>query len=155
MDRAGDRQALEARVASLERSWNEHDARAFAAAFSEDADFTNVFGMPAKGRKAIEGFHAPIFATMFKDSHLSVVETQVRFLRDDVASIDARWEMTGARDPHGDPWPMRRGLLSFVATRGPGGWLLDVAHNMELPATDDLANAQRAVQQSGGGLRGR
>lgn len=147
MDRS-EREAIEARLASLAHSWNVHDARAFAAVFAEDADFTNVFGMPAKGRKAIEEFHAPIFATMFKDSRLSLTEIRVRLLRADVAAVDARWEMTGARDPNGQPWPMRRGLLSFVATRGERGWTLDVAHNMELPPTDELANAQRAVQQS-------
>lgn len=150
---AADREAIEARVAALAQSWNVHDARAFAAAFAEDADFTNVFGMPAKGRKAIEEFHAPIFATMFRESRLSLTETRIRFLRSDVAAVDTRWEMTGAHDPHGKPWPMRRGLLSFVATRGEQGWTLDVAHNMELPATDELANAQRAVQQSAAGGR--
>ena len=144
-----DRQAIEARLASLQRAWNQHDAQAFAASFAEDADFTNVFGMPAKGRRAIEEFHAPIFATMFRDSALSLGETRIRFLRPDVAAVDARWEMTGAYDPHGNPWPKRRGLLSFVASRGERGWAFDVAHNMDLPAQDDLADAQRALQAKG------
>ena len=148
MDDELERKAIEARVASLAQSWNAHDAHGFAAAFAEDADFTNVFGMPAKGRRAIEEFHAPIFATMFKESRLSLTDTRVRFLRADVAAVDVHWEMTGARDPQGHPWPMRRGLLSFVATRGQQGWMLDVAHNMELPPTDELADAQRRVQQS-------
>lgn len=145
-----DRRAIEAQLRSLEGAWNRHDARAFAALFAEDAHFVNVFGMPANGRKAIEEFHAPIFATMFRESRLSLGETKVRFLRPDVAAVDARWEMTGARDPQGNPWPKRRGLLSFVATRR-DGWTFDVAHNMELPATDEMAEAQRAVQQAGRG----
>jgi uncharacterized protein (TIGR02246 family) len=150
MDRhAVDRRAIESQLAALESAWNRHDAGAFAAVFAEDADFVNVFGMPAKGRKAIEEFHAPIFATMFRDSRLSLVETRVRFLGGNVAAVDARWEMTGARDPHGNPWPKRRGLLSFVATQD-GGWKFDVAHNMELPASDDMADAQRAVQETRG-----
>jgi len=144
---SSDRQAIEERLGSLAFAWNQHDARAFAANFAEDADFTNVFGMPAKGRSAIEQFHAPIFATMFRDSELSLAETRIRFLRSDVAAVDACWEMTGAYDPHGKPWPRRRGLLSFVATRGAGGgWAFDVAHNMDLPADDGLADAQREIQ---------
>ncbi len=142
------RRAIESQLVALEGAWNRHDAKAFAAVFADDADFVNVFGMPAKGRKAIEEFHVPIFATMFRDSTLSLVEKQVRFLRNDVAAVHARWEMTGARDPQGNPWPKRRGLLSFVATQR-DGWKFDVAHNMELPANDDMANAQRAVQQTG------
>lgn len=151
MDTANtDRVRIQGQLAALERAWNSHDAGAFAAVFAEDADFVNVFGMPAKGRKAIEDFHAPIFATMFRESRLSLTAPEVRFLRPDVAAVDARWEMDGARDPHGKPWVKRRGLLSFVATRDEGAWRFAVAHNMELPVTDDMANAQRRVQQGAG-----
>ena len=34
-------------------AWNHHDAKAFAAVFSEDADFTNVRGVGASGRANI------------------------------------------------------------------------------------------------------
>jgi uncharacterized protein (TIGR02246 family) len=145
--RVAERRAIETQLAALENAWNRHDAAAFAAVFAEDADFVNVFGMPATGRKAIQEFHAPIFATLFRDSRLSLVEKRVRFLGSEVAAVDARWEMTGARDPQGNAWPKRRGLLSFVATRG-SEWRFDVAHNMELPPTDDMADAQRAVQRA-------
>ncbi len=51
-------------------AWNRHDAKAFAAVFSEDADFTNWRGTGASGRAKIEAFHAPMFATIFSKSHL-------------------------------------------------------------------------------------
>jgi uncharacterized protein (TIGR02246 family) len=59
-------QAADKIVVAMVRAWNSHDAHAFAAIFARDADFTNVFGMVAQGREAIEGFHAPIFETMFR-----------------------------------------------------------------------------------------
>lgn len=90
--------AVESLIDCLVAAWNVHDAGRFAAVFHEDADFTNVFGMHAQGREAIERFHAPIFETMFRDSHLSAPETRVRFIRPDVAAVDVHWEMTGARD---------------------------------------------------------
>jgi uncharacterized protein (TIGR02246 family) len=93
--------ALKSVINDLIGAWNRHDVRAFAQPFALDADFTNVFGMRAKGREAIAQFHTPIFKTMFKDSRLVATETTVRILRPDVAAIDAHWEMTGARDPHG------------------------------------------------------
>ena len=52
--------------------------------------------------------------------------------------------MTGARDPHGNPWPERRGLMNWIATPHDGRWLVDVSHNMDLPAPD-LARAQAAL----------
>jgi|SRR5688572_6177252 uncharacterized protein (TIGR02246 family) len=138
--------AIEAIAARLAESWNRHDAQALAAVFAEDADFTNVFGMVAKGRAAIEALHAPLFKSIFKDSQLTVIETGVRLIRPDVASVDVKWQMTGARDPHGNPWPNREGLLNWIATRRGSGWLVDVSHNMDLPSPD-LVKAQAALSE--------
>ncbi len=132
-------------VESLFEAWNVHDAHAFAGPFAADADFTNVFGMRAKGRQAIERFHAPIFATMFAQSTLTQGSTDVRFLRPDVAAIDVGWEMTGARDPHGAEWPSRKGIMSLVAARDGSQWSIAVMHNMDLPP-EALAGAQAALQ---------
>ena len=137
-------QAIKGLAHALEAAWNRHDARALAEVFAEDADFTNVFGMVATGRVAIEALHAPLFKTMFKDSHLTVLETRVRMIRPDVAAVDVKWTMTGARDPHGNPWPEREGLLNWIVTDHDGAWLIDVSHNMDLPSPD-LAKAQAAL----------
>ncbi|MFZ5789317.1 MAG: SgcJ/EcaC family oxidoreductase [Pseudomonadota bacterium] len=141
-----DEQAVRGIVKALVAAWNRHDARAFAVVFAEDADFTNVFGMHAKGRAEIEGFHLPIFKTMFKDSRLEAVETRIRFLRPDVAAADVLWKMTGAHDANGKEWPDRRGLLNFVATAKGGAWSIDVFHNMDLPEAE-RAQAQAALMK--------
>jgi uncharacterized protein (TIGR02246 family) len=138
--------AIEAVVARLVEAWNRHDAHAFVAAFAEDAEFTNVFGMVQKGRAGIEAAHVPVFKTMFKDSRLAVKETRIRLIRPDVASVDVRWTMTGARDPHGNPWPEREGLLNWIVTKHGDHWLIDVSHNMDLPSAD-LAKAQAALSK--------
>jgi len=139
--------AVESLIDSLVVAWNVHDAGRYAAVFHEDADFTNVFGMHAQGQEAIERFHAPIFETMFRESHLSAPETRVRFIRPDVAAVDVRWDMTGARDPRGDPWPLRRGLMSLVCTRENADWAIAVMHNMDLPP-EELAEAQQNLQRA-------
>jgi uncharacterized protein (TIGR02246 family) len=133
-------------VAAMLHAWNVHDAHAFAAIFARDADFTNVFGMVARGREEIEGFHGPIFETMFKDSSLTAMQTRTRPIRPDVAAVDFRWEMSGACDPAGNPWPSRRGLMNLVLTREEGSWSIAVMHNMELPM-DGTADAQAHLQK--------
>ena len=110
---AAARAAIEARVAALEATWNEHDAVAFTEGFAEDVDFTNVFGITLRGRAAITASHAAIFKGMFSASTLAITETCIRFIHDDIAAIDARWEMTGARDPMG-----RRACGWHLAVRG-------------------------------------
>ena len=113
-------------------AWNKHDAKAFSMVFAEDADFTNVRGTSATGRAEIEKFHAPLFATRFKNTDQKMTKTKVRFIKSDVAAVDAWWEMTGAIGPDGQVVPVRKGLLSLVMTKEDGKWFIKVMHNMDL-----------------------
>src|SRR5688500_16793948 len=69
-------------VADFSAAVNKHDARAFSMVFHEDADFTNIWGMRATGRKAIEDFHRPLFegdgvrAPSFKSAVFKVLDTK-------------------------------------------------------------------------------
>ena len=104
---ANDGQSIKKVLADFSGGWNSHDAKAFSMVFAVDADFTNVRGVSAQGRSEVEKFHAPRFATYFKDTHLTIKETKIRFIKPDVAEVDARWEMTGAQDPEGHVIPLR------------------------------------------------
>lgn len=124
-------------LADFVEAWNRHDAKAFSMVFAEDTDFTNVRGMSAHGRAEVEKFHAPRFATTFKDTHQKMTETKIRFIKPDVAAVDARWEMTGAKNPEGQDLPLRKGLLNFVMTKEGDMWFITVMHNMDLPASPE------------------
>ena len=137
--------AIDRLLAEMVAMWNRHDARAYAAIFADDADFTNVFGMSMHGRAAVERAHAAIFKTMFRDSILAITAAAVRFLRPDVASVDVRWRMVGARDPQGHEWPERYGLLSAVATETPDGWSFAVFHNQDLPPPERVAEIMKLL----------
>ncbi len=145
MSTSGSEQAAHDIVAAMADAWNAHDAHAFAAIFAWNSDFTNVFGMSAHGREEIERFHRPLFETMFKESRLAAIRTQARQIRPDVAAVDLHWEMSGARDPSGNQWPSRRGLMNLLITREQEGWAIMVMHNMELPS-DGVADAQAQLQ---------
>ncbi len=116
----------------LDDAWNEHDARAFAEPFCEDADFTNVRGMQAHGRAGVERFMEPLFATMFADSEQRILSSTSRFLTKDLAAVDAWWTMDGALTPYGQLRPTRYGLASLVMRKDPDCWRILLWHNMEL-----------------------
>ncbi|HWA48806.1 MAG TPA: SgcJ/EcaC family oxidoreductase [Dongiaceae bacterium] len=137
-------QAIDRIVTDMTAAWNRHDVAAFGAAFAEDAEFTNVFGMVQRGRPEIEALHAPLFKTIFKDSVLTSTEIRLRMIRPDVAAVDVRWKMSGARNPMGEPWPEREGILNWVVTQHGDRWLIDVSHNMDLPPPE-LVKAQTAL----------
>lgn len=130
-----DEAEIEKVLAGFIEAWNKHDAKAFSMVFAEDADFTNVRGVGASGRVEIERFHAPLFATRFKDTNGKMTKTKIRFIKADVAAVDAWWEMTGAKGPEGQDIPLRKGLLNFVMTKTGEQWFITVMHNMDLPVT--------------------
>jgi len=116
-------------------AWNKHDAKAFSMIFAVDADFTNVAGTSKHGRIEIEKHHEPGFTTRWKDSYQKILQSKIRFIKSDVAAVDAWWELTGIKGPEGQDMPARKGLLNFIMTKNEGIWLIVVMHNMDLPAT--------------------
>jgi len=135
-----DQAALQALVDRFSRAVNSKDAKALAACFTEDGEFTNPVGMTERGRAAIEAFHAGLFAPVrrpntpsFYNARLRVLSSSFRMLRPDIATIDLRWQQDGAIAPDGSPWGTRTGILSWVAVRAHGNWLIAVWHNLELP----------------------
>jgi uncharacterized protein (TIGR02246 family) len=116
-------------------AWNKHDAKASSNVFSEDADFTNVRGASAHGRSEVEKFHAPRFTTTFKDTYQKITQSKIRFIKPDVAAVDAWWEMAGVKSPEGQDMPPRKGLLNFIMTKNSNTWLITIMHNMDLPAS--------------------
>ena len=82
-------------VARLQAAWNEGDAEAFAAEFTDDADFVNVRGDYASGRNSIAGGHAHIFSTIYKGSAIHYSLAHLRTLAPTVclAHLDAQLDV--------------------------------------------------------------
>lgn len=138
---SGDEESVRKLIAAMGEAFAKLDAHAFSMVFHEDADFTNVWGMTAHGRKAIEEFHRPLLEgdgagpiPSFKHAETKVLDTKIRFLRPDVASVDATWSQTGAVQ-NGKEMGPRKGLLMLIATKEQSGWGIAVMHNMDLPVT--------------------
>jgi uncharacterized protein (TIGR02246 family) len=115
-------------------AWNSHDMAAFAALYAEDADFVNVLGVWLQGRAAIREHHAAIHASRMKTSRLTALETEVRFLRPDVALVHVHWELTGQIGPDGAALPTRQGILSHVVAKTGGKWLITSSQNTDIAA---------------------
>ena len=104
-------------------AWTRHDAKAYAALFTEDCDVVNVLGWWWQGRSELEGKLTAAFSYVFRESELTITDVQVRFLKPDVAVAHARWTMTGARTPAGGA-PPSSGIQTLILTRQTGHWLI-------------------------------
>lgn len=113
-------------VQQLQDGWNAHDAKAFAAPFTADADYVVINGMVLKGREAIEKGHAGIFASIYKDSRNAATIKSIRFLRSDVGVAHVEWNLE-FRD--GGETKKNRAMNTMVMTKENGRWSIAVFQN--------------------------
>jgi uncharacterized protein (TIGR02246 family) len=127
---------IEGFVHAVIDAWNRHDMRAYAACFTQDADFVNVVGMHWRGRPEIEACHIRLHETVFRDTSLRTLEWTVRFLGPEVGLVHISWEMTGAVGTENWQVPkVRHGVMTLVlvpAAEAEFGWLATSAHNTEV-----------------------
>jgi len=111
-------------------AWNKHDAKAYAALFTEDGDCVNVVGWWWKGRAEIEKKLTDAYLFVFKESVLTIKESDVdvKFLTPDIAVAHIRWTMAGARTPKGIPEP-QQGIQTQILQRQSGKWLVAAFQN--------------------------
>ena len=130
-----DNQAIQNVLNDFAAAWNAHNVSRFSTLFAEDADFTNVKGVSRHGRTAFEEFHEPFFKTIWANSTLNITKKKVRLIKQDVAAVEAWWDLNGLRKPDGSHAPPRTGLLIFIMTKSNNDWIITVMHNMELPGS--------------------
>jgi uncharacterized protein (TIGR02246 family) len=134
-----DEEGIQGVLQGFTGGWNMHNAKIFSKVFTQDADFTNVLGMYRHGRTAIEEIHAPGFEGIWASSTLSITKSKIRFIKPDVAAVDAVWDLIGLKKQDGSDSPDRNGLLNFIMTKNNDGWLISVMHNMDLPGSTPQA----------------
>ena len=128
-----DETAVKSLIESFDAAFNTHDTKAFAAAFTEDADFTNWVGQSVHGRANIEAFHVPILTLVYKNGVQKIANTKIRFIRSDVVTVDVQTYVTGGKTFDGKDMPPIKFLMNWVATKEPDGrWLIKVMHNSKL-----------------------
>jgi uncharacterized protein (TIGR02246 family) len=127
-----DEASVSAVVDRFVQAWNDHDIRAFAALFAEDAEFVNAIGLHWHGRAQIAAAQANNHATIFKESRLDNVRVRQRFLKPDVAVVHATWDLVGQRRRDGQAVPPRAGLITMVLTKEGDAWPIAVFQNTDI-----------------------
>ena len=126
-----DSAAIRQLVARFIDAFNHHDAQGWAAPFLEDGDFTNVTGLTLRGRSKVEERFRGLFAGPLKDAHRSATVRHTRFVRPDVAAVDAEWELVGSKAADGQENPVRKGMFTWVMVKQNGQWMFADFHESE------------------------
>jgi len=121
-------------LARQAEDWNRHDAKAWVAPFSDDAEFINILGSSLQGREEIERRHAEIFSSIFARSRVTVTTRKVRLLGTAAALAETDYELRDYdRLPPGiqpsDTDGTLRTRLKYVFELGASGWQIVAAQN--------------------------
>lgn len=150
---AADEAAIRAIPLQMVDAWNTGSGEAFAAPFTENADFVAFEGTHLQGRREIASFHQQIFDTSVKGSRLEGEVKFVHFLGPQLAVMHAvaRVTLPGGSEPS----PSRDSMQIFVVMKRDGEWRVEAVQNSRrltlerqffLDGVDSLpAAAQRQV----------
>lgn len=116
---------------AFQAAWNSHDMPSLGALFHDDATFVNRFGHYVRGVEAIVKLHAPIHASIYRDSTLENEMIDVVPIGDDAAVVHF-WSRlrAGAAHPAG-PHAVDT-LILAVLTRRAGEWRIKALENVTL-----------------------
>ena len=114
---------------AFSEAWAKHDGHALAQIMADDVDFVTVGATWFHGRRDFETYHTRLLSGRFKDSTNTPLQTLVRFLRPNLALVHWSWTIQGDRNPDGSLRPQRFGLMTMVAEKQNGKWLVVAAQN--------------------------
>lgn len=124
-----DRAALAHIPEAFAAAWDKADGAALGALMAPEIDFVTVGATWLHGRRDFTLYHSRLLATRFAGSTMVPLETRVTFVRPDLAFVRWGWRIAGDRDFNGTARPPRIGLMSMLAQRRAGHWLVISSQN--------------------------
>lgn len=112
-------------------AWNNHDMKAFAALFHQDATFVNRFGHYVKGVDEIVALHQPIHDTIYSDSTLENELIDITPMNDDIC-ISHFWSRLTAGVAHPQGPHQIDTLILTVLTKKNNSWYIQALENVTL-----------------------
>jgi uncharacterized protein (TIGR02246 family) len=119
---AGAKAAIESRMNEFVAAWNAHNPKAMAAAWAEDADVINPFGVKAKGRAEIEKLFEGEQGGPMKASTYTIKSSSLRTLDHGIVLGDWDCVITGIIGPDGQAMPEFPHHVTTVYVENGGKW---------------------------------
>jgi uncharacterized protein (TIGR02246 family) len=110
-------------------AFNKHDGQQLAQIMADDIDFVTVGATLLHGRSDFEKYHTRLLSGRFHGATIELLQVAVRFLRPDIAIVHWSWSATGDKNPDGTARQRRYGMMTMVAEKRTGGWLVVASQN--------------------------
>jgi uncharacterized protein (TIGR02246 family) len=122
----GDEAAIRKVLSDAITGFNRHEARLVPEAYSNNVDIVSPTGGRVEGRPDL----GEAFKTFLKTARKIESVQRIRFIRPDVALVDAEFELTGT-----DLKPYPKGLETIVLVKENGRWMITALRTMIPVAT--------------------
>ena len=96
---------------------------------ADDIDFVTVGATWLHGKSDFEKYHTRLLNGRFHGIKTEVLQVAVRFLRPDIAIVRRSWTATGDKNPDGTARKRRYGMMTMIAEKRAGSWLVVEAQN--------------------------
>jgi uncharacterized protein (TIGR02246 family) len=110
-------------------AFNKHDGHQLAQIMADDIDFVTVGATWLHGKSDFEKYHARLLSGRFHGITMEPLQVAVRFLRPDIAIVHWSWTGAGDKNPDGTARQRRYGMMTMVAEKRTGSWLVVAAQN--------------------------
>ncbi len=137
---AENEQALRDTISRMESAWARHSAADVNQFYTEDADVVIPPGNRFSGRAVLKQESEKEFAGIFKHATFAYSLKTIRYVRPDVAIVDASFEFQGSTIN-----PAPKGLMTLVMVKETRGWLISAERAM-IPIPDPTATAAKSAQ---------
>lgn len=127
-----DEEAIRKLHQNFAEAWTNHDATAMSMFWSEDGDFVGPDGTSIGGRARIENYLAEAHTGDFATAKLAITVKSIRFLKPDIAIVNAEAEISGGRDWFDKAMASQKAIATSVVVKKDGKWLTD-AYRLFVP----------------------
>jgi uncharacterized protein (TIGR02246 family) len=110
-------------------AFNKHDGHQLAQIMADDMDFVTVGATWLHGKSAFEKYHTRLLSGRFHGNTIELLQVAVRFLRPDIAIVHWSWTGAGDKNPDGTSRQRRYGMMTMVAEKRTGSWLVVASQN--------------------------
>lgn len=118
-------------------AWSNGDGEAYAACFTEDADYVTFNGQHIKGKQDVKTLHQALFDGVLKGSQLQGHITDMRFLNSTTAivhcvgSTKMRWQKNYPKN--------RDSINTNIVVKQNGEWKISAFHNCRIQEPNFIA----------------
>src|SRR5579862_5599370 len=124
-----DEAAVQVLPKAFAAAFDKHDGHQLAQLMADDVDFVTVGATWLHGRSDFEKYHARLLSGRFRGTKMDVLRVAARFLRPDIAIVHWSWTITGDKNPDGTARKRRYGMMTMVAEKRAGSWLVVASQN--------------------------